>query len=451
MSLRLRINLMIAALMFAFIASMLVAQVISTRRGVQEEVAASNTVANRLFSAFIATAPGRSSDPQAMRAFLQQLGRLRSTELSFHDARGELLYRSPPSTYKAGRDAPAWFAHLVGPRQMHQQFAIAGGQLMIESNASRAILDGWDDTLRLLLIGLLTLALVQPSVLWLVGRATRPLRQILLGLQSMERGAYHTRLPTLNSAEAEAIGQAFNRMAHSIEDNLYARRDAAEAQQHLRQSREIAQQVEQRMEDERRQIARELHDQTSQSVTAIRALAMSLVHCAGDEQGAQIARAISEAASQLHAEVHELIPRLRPLALDNLGLSDALQNQVDDWRAQHPRIRFSLQIGDLPTVPNPATTLAAFRVLQEACSNALRHAQANHIALSLHGDAAQLHLQVLDDGVGIAEGWQQRRDRGFGIRGMIERVQSLGGELLIGASKTGGTVVRARLPLEPVK
>lgn len=451
MSLRLRINLMIAALMLAFIALMLVAQTLSTRRGVQEEVAASNVVANRLFRAFIVTAPARSGDQQAMRAYLEQLGRLRSTELTFRGADGELLYRSPPSTYKAGRDAPQWFADLVGPRRMQQRFAIGGGELLIESNASRAILDGWDDSLRLVLIGLFTLALVQPSVLWLVGRATRPLRQIIVGLQGMERGAYHTRLPPLPSAEAEAIGQAFNRMAHSIEDNLYARREASEARMHLRRSRDIAQQVEQRMEDERRQIARELHDQTSQSVTAIRSLALSLVRSAGDEHSAAIARAIADAASQLHAEVHEMIPRLRPLALDNLGLADALQHQVDEWRQQYPDLAFSVQVRDLPANLNPATTLATFRVLQEACNNALRHAQARHIALSLHGDDTQLHLQVLDDGVGIKDGWQQRRDRGFGIRGMIERVQSLGGELTIEAVKPCGTVLRAQLPLEPVE
>ncbi|MDB5972070.1 MAG: hypothetical protein JWQ90_4520 [Hydrocarboniphaga sp.] len=451
MSLRLRINLMIAALMLAFITAMLITQVISTRRSVKEEVAASNTVASRLFSAFIATAPIPTTDERRMQAFLEQLGRLRSTELSFSANDGRVLYHSPSSTYKAGRDAPQWFAQLVGPRRMQERFAIGGGSLLIESNASRAILDGWDDTVRLLLIGLASLVLVQPSVLWLVGRATRPLRQILLGLQSMERGAYHTRLPPLPSAESAAIGQAFNRMAHSIEDNLYARRDAAEAQSHLRQSREIAQQVEQRMEDERRQIARELHDQTSQSVTAIRSLAMSLVRRAGDEQGALIAKAIADAASQLHAEVHELIPRLRPLALDNLGLADALQNQVDEWRAQQPQIAFTLQAGPLPEVIHPGVTLAAFRVLQEACTNALRHAQARHIALSLQADDVSLNLQVLDDGVGIPGDWQQRRDRGFGIRGMIERVQTLGGELLIEAGKPGGTVLRARLPLEPLR
>lgn len=451
MSLRLRINLMIAALMLAFVASMLITQVITTRRGVQEEVRASNTVASRLFSAFIATAPSRTADEHAMRSFLEQLGRLRSTELTFTDRDGRVLYHSPSSTYKAGRNAPQWFVQLVGPRRMQEQFTIGGGRLLIESNASRAILDGWDDLQRLLLIGLVSLMLLQPSVLWLVGRATRPLRQILLGLQSMERGAYHTRLPPLPSAEAEAIGQAFNRMAHSIEDNLYARRDAAEAQHHLRQSREVAQQVEQRMEDERRQIARELHDETSQSVTAIRSLATSLLRRAGDEQSAQIARAICEAASQLHAEVHGLIPRLRPLALDNLGLADALQNQVDEWRVQHPQIGFALQIGELPQPLDEGVTLAAFRVLQEACTNALRHAQAQHIALSLHADGTSLNLQVLDDGIGIASDWQQRRDSGFGIRGMLERVQALGGELLIEAGTPRGTVLRARLPLEPLR
>jgi two-component system sensor histidine kinase UhpB len=446
MSLRLRINLMIAVLILGFIGSMLITQLITMRRGVQEEVNASNVVATRLFSAYIATAPAGAVDERKLLAFLQQLGRLRSTELSFLDGDGSAIYRSPAPTYKAGRNAPQWFVRLLKPQPMQQRFEIGDGVLLIESNASRAILDGWDDTVRLLLIGLALLLVVQPSVLWLVGRATRPFRQILLGLQSMERGAYHTRLPRLPGAEAEAIGQAFNRMAHSIEDNLYARRDAAEAQSHLRQSREIARQVEQRMEDERRQIARELHDETSQSVTAIRSLAMSLVHRASDERGAQIAKAIAEAAGQLHAEVHQLIPRLRPLALDNLGLADAVQSQVDEWCLQHPQLNFTLQAAELPDSLNPAVTLAAFRVLQEACTNALRHAQARHIALSLQVDGSSLHLQVLDDGVGIAGDWQQRRDRGFGIRGMIERVQSLGGELLIEAAMPRGTIVRARLP-----
>jgi two-component system sensor histidine kinase UhpB len=446
MSLRLRINLMIAALIAAFTATMLITQVITTRHSVLEEVTASNTVATRLFSAFIVSDPERTTNEQLMRAFLEQLGRLRSTELSFRDGDGNLVYQSPSSTYKAGRDAPQWFARLVGPRVMYERFSIGGGELSIESNASRAILDGWDDTVRLLLVGLAALILVQPSVLWLVGRATRPLRQILLGLESMERGAYHTRLPPLPSAESAAIGQAFNRMAHSIEDNLHARQEASDAQNNLRQSRELARLVELRLEDERRQIAQELHDETSQSVTAIRSLALSLVRRGGDEQGAQIAQAIAEAASHLHAEVHELIPRLRPLALDNLGLADALINQVDDWRVQHPQTQFSLRLNELPPELGQGVMLAAFRVLQEACVNALRHAQARHIGLSLEAEGHTLHLQVLDDGIGIAGDWHQRRDRGFGIRGMIERVETLGGELHIEAVKPQGTVVRARLP-----
>lgn len=449
MSLRLRINLMIAALIAAFTVTMLISQVLTTRQSVLEEVTASHTVATRLFSAFIVSAPIRVADDQQMKAFLEQLGRLRSTELTFRNSAGEVVYQSPPSVYKAGRDAPRWFARLVGPPVMHEHFSIGGGELSVVSNASRAIVDGWDDAVRLLLVGLAALLLLQPSVLWLVGRATRPLRQIVLGLESMERGAYHTRLPALPSAESATIGQAFNRMAHAIEDNLYARQETAAAQDHLRQSRELARLVELRLENERRQIAQELHDETSQSVTAIRSLALSLIRRGGDEQTAQIAKALAEAASQLHADVHELIPRLRPLALDNLGLADALVNQVDEWRTQHPQTRFSLQLGELPTELGQGMTLAAFRVLQEACVNALRHAQAQHIVLSLKAEDAHLNLLVLDDGVGIAEDWKQRRDRGFGIRGMVERIDALGGELLIERVKPHGTLLRAWLPLGP--
>lgn len=443
MSLRLRINLLIAVLMALFMAVILATQVLATRKSVLEEMRASNAVATRLLSAFIDPADVPSSE--MLRATLQRLGRIRATELQLRDTAGALVYRSPDSTYKAGRSAPRWYARLVTPETLHQEFALSDGDLSIESNPSRAVLDGWDDMRRLLWIALGCLVLAQALVLWLVGRATAPLRTIVAGLQSMERGDFHTRLPRLPSRESEVIGQAFNRMAQAIEDNLDARREAAEAQARLRQSREIAHLVELRMEDERREIARELHDETSQSVTAIHSLALALVHRDGDAEAGRIAQTIADAAGQLHKVVHEVIPRLRPLALDSLGLVDAVQNQIDDWRLQHPAVAFVAALGELPDALDERLTLAAFRILQEAGSNALRHAGARRLDLRLAREGAQLVVAVSDDGIGLPADW--RAASGFGLRGLRERVQALGGELQIESAPDEGTRVSARLPL----
>ncbi len=444
MSLRLQINLLITGLMLAFIAVLLAMQIASARKSVLEEISASNAVATRVFSAFIS--PADVGSGEMLRAMLQRLGRVRSTEVTLRDARGQVVYQSPPSTYKAGRSAPGWYADLVTPEQMIQQFPLLDGELSVEANASRAVLDGWDDTRRLLMIGLAALLLVQWLVLWRVGRATQPLRRIVQSLESMERGHYHTRLPRLPGKESEAIGSAFNRMAQSIEDNIDARRIAAEAQVHLRQSRELANLVELRMEDERRQIARELHDETSQSVTAIHSLALSLSRRADvDEPTQRVAGIIASAAGHLHDVVHQMIPRLRPLALDNLGLADAIQNQIDEWRLQHPRVRIEATLDELPDALDERVTLAAFRIVQEACSNALRHAGAGRIVLSLRVQAGALCVSVADDGDGLAGDWTTRG--GFGVRGMRERAQILGGELNIDNRSPRGTEVSARLPL----
>ncbi|MGH7293040.1 MAG: HAMP domain-containing protein, partial [Myxococcota bacterium] len=130
----------------------------------------------------------------------------------------------------------------------------------------------------LLEFGVFVLVLGNVLVFWLVRRATQPFRTIETGIGEVERGAFHTRLPNLPGAEAGNISRAFNRMAGALEENLNVRAEAAEAKLRLQQSRELGDMVQARIEDERREIARELHDETGQSVTAIRSLAMSLAH-----------------------------------------------------------------------------------------------------------------------------------------------------------------------------
>ena len=139
------------------------------------------------------------------------------------------------------------------------------------------MLDGWDDAVRLFEFGIVIALIGNLLVFWFAGRATRPFRMIARGLEDMQVGAYDTRLPEFRSAEAAAIARAFNQMAQAIQDNLDARNEALEANIRLEQSREFALTMQNRVEEERRQIARELHDETGQSVTAIRSMALSLM------------------------------------------------------------------------------------------------------------------------------------------------------------------------------
>lgn len=443
MSMRLQLNLLVASLIAVFTALVLAFKLVDTRRSVREETEAANKVATQLLAYFVETY-AQTSRPIVLHS-LERLGRVRSTEIVLRDADGTAVYRSPPSPYKAGRDAPAWYAALVAPEPMRRELRFADSVLEIESNASRAVLDGWDDTRRLLQIGAFAMLLGNLLVFWLVRRMTRPFRSIVQGLEDMQAGAYHTRLPEFAGAEAGSIARAFNRSAQAIEDNLDARREAMEATLRLEQSRELAAAVQSRVEDERRQIARELHDETGQGITAIRSLAQVLLQRAGDASAREAAQLLADTAARLYDATHALIPRLRPPSLDARDLAAAIEDALVAWRREQPQVTFAFAGGELPESLGEPLMLAAYRIVQEAVTNALRHAQARRIDIAVGVVDGALQVEVSDDGRGLAADW--RRPGHYGVRGMHERARALGGEVDVGDHDGGGVRVRARLPL----
>ena len=450
MSLRLQINLLIAVLIAVFVGVVFAFEVISTRNSVREEVQAGNLVAAQLVSNFDWNASGANDGDRrlALVNYLARIGRVRANDITLFDETGKAIYRSPPSIYKVGREAPAWYASLVQPEPMVEQFGLSGGKLVIQSNASRAVLDGWDDAVRLFWFGIGIVIVGNLVVFWLVGRATRPFRRIVRGLRAMQDGDYDTRLHHFAGAEASAISNAFNRMAQSIQENLSARKDAIEANVRLEQSRELALMVQNRVEDERRHIARELHDETGQSVTAIRSLAQSLVHHFrdSDAKARDTAQLIGDTAAHLYSSMHDLIPSLRPLALEEATLGDALQEQVAQWRRQYPHVEFALLLESVPTTLGESYRLAACRIAQEAVVNALRHGEPHCIDIAVRGEPHALVLAVRDDGKGLPADWE--KPGRFGIRGMRERARTLGGDVRIDGRSDGGVRVEAALPLE---
>src|ERR1700675_2644383 len=195
--------------------------------------------------------------------------------------------------------------------------------------------------------------------------------------------------------------------------------------------------ADQRVEEERRLIAHELHDEFGQSVTAIRSLALAIASQGGmrDPATGDIARLISEEAARLYDAMHGLIPRLAPLSLDTLGLAATLESLVRDWQRRHPSIALSLR-QELPLELWPSITLAIYRVVQEGLINALRHARASQVDIAVQCDARRIIATVTDDGVGLPADWA--RPGHFGLRGMADRVQQVGGSFNIGSHEGRG-------------
>ena len=444
MKLRTRLYLVLTGVTTVFVAVLIADEVRDARSSVREEIEAANRVAAHVLESLILTYAATGGTP-AVQKMLAQLGHVRANDLTLRDAAGRLLYYSPPPAYKAGREAPAWFTHLLAPRPAQQVFTLGdGAQVVIAAQPSRAILDAWDDLTRLLIIAAVMIAALGGLAFWLVDRALAPFPVIADGLGRLQRGELGYRLPALRGYEAQAMGAAFNRMAQAMEDKVRAEREAHEARARLEEGRELALLVEQSVEEERHLIAHELHDEFGQSVTAIRSLAMAIATQSAEPGMSQTARLISDEAARLYDAMHGLIPRLAPPSLDSLGLAESLETLVRDWQGRHPSPRLMLQHQLLPDL-GTSVTLAAYRVVQEGLVNAVRHARAQLVAIEVTAVEGRLIASVTDDGVGLPENWS--RPGHFGLRGLSERVERLGGKLQVGNREPRGACLRAEIPL----
>ncbi len=449
MSLRARINLLLTCIMLAFACALVVIEINDARQSIREEVEAATRVSTHLLGTNV-----HMQTVEAMVDFLTRLGRVRANDIELFAPDGKRLYRSPPSIYKVGREAPLWYARLVTPDLPPVTLPLPYGSLVVTPHVSRAVLDNWDELNTLLLLTAVLLVAVNVLVFWLASRLVLPIKEIVAGLSQMEKMQFHTRLPKFSLPELDAIGSTFNRMAQSVEDGFAARERAERSELELRENRELGALIQQHIEEERRNLARELHDELGQSVTAVRTIATSIVNKSTDSAPdvAASAKTIVDVSAQMYDAMHGMVRRLRPVALD-LGLGDALRDLVASNEQRYPQTHFSLQLaGDLQQLPE-SISITAYRIAQECLTNVARHAGATRALVRAARVAAtddstddQLELAVIDDGKGTVEQVMDREGH-FGLRGMRERAQALGGSFEVKQSPLQGVSIYVRLPL----
>jgi signal transduction histidine kinase len=276
-----------------------------------------------------------------------------------------------------------------------------------------------------------------------IAHTLAPAQLIVTALQRMAHGQYRTPLPRFRSMELAMIGQAVGdlgeRLAQATEERAVLTRRLLEIRN-----------------DERRALARELHDEFGQNLSAILAFASIIEATGGQEQAgsqvkndvAQDARMISQSTLRIMACLRDTLTRLRHPPAEELGLEACLISLVDSWRSQNatqPMIQLDLQ-GDLADVRG-IFAATAYRVAQECLTNSLRHSAAREIVLRIErrtGTENALLIRVEDDGGGDAA--KVAQSAGFGLTGIRERVAALGGSLSI-ARATGGVSVAATIPL----
>jgi two-component system, NarL family, sensor histidine kinase UhpB len=240
------------------------------------------------------------------------------------------------------------------------------------------------------------------------------------------------------------------------------RRRLAEArlEEAMLDNRRLAQEYLEVQESERRHLAHELHDELGQYLNAIKIDAVALRNLPepGGAASRESALGIIRNVDHVHTTVRDMMQRLRPAGLDELGLGAALEQCVDTWRQRCPETRFSLELeGDLDSL-GEAVNLTVYRFVQEGLTNATRHAQARHVDVRIRRAAPtarqgatgrghdEIVAELADDGRGADLG-QPRR--GLGLLGMRERVAALGGQLAIESAPGQGFRLVAALPASP--
>jgi two-component system sensor histidine kinase UhpB len=275
----------------------------------------------------------------------------------------------------------------------------------------------------------------------LFGRALAPLTGLARGLTDLEHRDYAVRLPVPETSEFVALATRFNALAQTLEN---ARAENVRLNQRLITAQD----------DERRNIALELHDEVGPSLFGLKAIATSIGTIAADSLEAMRQTASERSADMLAIIEHlqtinrGLLNRLRPMALGHVPLPDLVSRLVQDRGREHPQITFHLDTTSLTTTYGDTIDLTIYRCVQESLTNAIRHAAAKQIVVTVGnaaGDASQLVLKIEDDGHGIGAG----APRGLGVAGMEERVRGLGGQFAIESRRGGGTVVRAVIPIAP--
>jgi len=217
----------------------------------------------------------------------------------------------------------------------------------------------------------------------------------------------------------------------------------------LEENRRLSQRSMQVQEEERRNLARELHDELGQSLNAIKVDAVTIrdnsVALPDIHRGAL---SIVEVSSQVYDVVRSLMQRLRPVALDELGLHSAVQYSVEQWRRRHPGVRCTFAAdGELDDL-DEQTNITLYRLVQECLTNVAKHADATQVTVSMTRAAHELRFSFSDNGKGFEP--SQRR-RGLGLVGLRERVEALTGQFELDSVPGRGTHVKAVIPAKGKK
>jgi len=418
MDLRRRLIGTLGLLLGSLLAIIAAIQLVSLRSDIEAEVDASTRLVNVLLAA-------SSTAPATGPPLEQRLARAGLRHLSIRTA-------AQPAATHTPHPLLDWLG-LAPPVRVEQEIRIGNQVLFIAPNPRSEIDERLGDTVQIWNTLLFFFGTTLLITWYCADRALAPVRELEASLQRLARGKPDPALPAFALRE-------FGRVARAIEHLAGALADARAAQ------RDLARQLIAVQEEERRALARELHDEMGQTMTALSVTAAHLARNADRLAPAAVAECAGDLRRDLRTcgdQLRAMLKTLRPHGLHASGLAHTLNELVQGWRSRSTGIDFTLDLAQpLPDIGD-AMALAIYRVVQEALTNAVRHSGARHCTVRLSAGPTLLALEIIDDGCGLP---QTPRPHG-GLLGMHERVGMAGGQLHILPNPGSGLRLRALFPL----
>ena len=376
-----------------------------------------------------------SADPHAtLDVFIQALST--SEAIHFRPADISPSVHPPIEVQTPPGRVPRWFVELIGASATGASFPVTVGEkrvgdIVFVPDLSADLFEKWIGFLAMACSAIAFLVLTGVIAYFSAGAAIRPLRNLGEGLTRMREGNYAHPIPASGPLEIRRSCEEANELARTLhrlsQDN-----------------RNLLRKIVSLQDDERRDIARELHDELGPLLFGIRANTVALLEAVPpDQEGLDgPAKGILHSVEALQQANRRVLERLRPLHIQELGLERSIQTLLRDAQTQVPGLKLTSYIDPRLNAVDGLLSQTIYRVIQKGVTNVLRHAGARAMNVEAALRDGELIVEISDDGVGFPSG----RKFGRGLTGMQERARALSGTLQL-LREAGRTRVRCRLPV----
>ncbi|MEQ6389087.1 sensor histidine kinase [Bacillaceae bacterium S4-13-58] len=275
------------------------------------------------------------------------------------------------------------------------------------------------------------------------GTTKKRLDEISTIIASLSRGKYHSQLMMDGSDEIAQLSADLNQLSHNLKNQVISMQRLVDEKTDFAKTAEKAAAIE-----ERQRLARDLHDAISQQLFALSMMSQATVRIfeKKPELAKQQMEEIAKMAQQAQTEMRALLLHLRPVHLSGQSLKEGLPALIEELKGKS-QILFDLSIKDSELL-SEGIEEHLFRVIQEALSNILRHADATTVKLKMWADGKNYYTYVQDNGKGFSTALKKENKTSYGLKTMKERIEEIGGTLVIRSKEQEGTYIEIRVPIQ---